>query len=109
MLGLLYIRNTNTLALTDLANGETSPPTLLGANYSVTVTLLRDGTEVAGQTWPQALSYQGAPGYFSGRLSHQLTLNDGDEVDVLIKAWNDDDGVYGEWNGRVVARVRGER
>jgi len=108
MSDLWFIANTNTVELSELTNDETGE--LLGASYTVRMTMSKDGTEVAGQAWPLVLNYDNsdpAEPKFIGRGSHLLELIDYEEYDVKFEAFNAGDGVYGEWNDVVTARIRG--
>ncbi|MBI3771463.1 MAG: hypothetical protein HY272_01970 [Gammaproteobacteria bacterium] len=103
---LLYIRNTNTIELAQLKNAESGA--LLDGAYTVRATIKSGGVNVSGDSWPVALTYAGANGRFVGRVSHQLVLTDGTEYDLIVEAFSVTDNVYGEWNDKVTAAVRGQ-
>lgn len=89
---VLLIQNDQTIRVNGLQDEVTE--SYLNA-ATVTVTLkAKDGTEVAGETWPLTLSYVAASdGNYIGNLSDELELTAGRTYFVEITA------VSGEWKG----------
>lgn len=108
-MAFLYLRNTNTIVLDELTNEEATPPLLLDGSYTVELTIRFDGTEVAGETWPVTMTYTGTLGKFIARARHDLPLTDQAYYDITVVAHDALGNIYGEWNGRVPAIVRGNQ
>lgn len=99
----IYLDNDNLITLTGLANGadNTSLPAA-----TVSVTLL-DSTEseVAGETWPLAMSSAGG-GTYEATLTKDLTLAANGRYTAKVIATDSGTGLDGQWNVPVIAKTR---
>ena len=106
MSDVLFYQNDNLLELDALTNQRT------GAyinNATVTVTLTDlDDTEVAGETWPLAMSYVAASdGKYRATLKDSLSLTEGQRYKATITADAGTDS-KGVWVVKLLVRKRRE-
>ncbi|TQE92535.1 MAG: hypothetical protein FKY71_19895 [Spiribacter salinus] len=98
----LYVGNDHSISFTgDGALKDQDGNTISGAD--VEMTLLQDGTEVAGETWPVPLSDDGG-GEYSAILSSTVDIQDRQRYVLRIEA--EAGGTIARWDQEVLARRR---
>lgn len=105
----LYKDNSTRIELRGLS-AWVSVDTLEYINFAlVTAELLdSDGNQVLGETWPLTLSYEaGSDGNYSGTVSADLVVSNGDILDANIVAVNGAD--RGAWGIPVEVAIRNHR
>lgn len=98
----LYDNNSNVVEWQSLTNSVTSAPDT-GATVAVTI-MDSDGVEVAGETWPKALSHVSA-GTYRAILSEDIAIIPGQRYTLVFTAAGSG-GAAGE---RVVVAVAEKR
>jgi hypothetical protein len=103
-MAIIYITNDNVIELDELKNVVDG---IYQNSATVIVTLTdADGAEVAGETWPLAMSYvSGSNGTYRANLADTLTLTNGGRYDATVTA---DAGANGlaTWTEELIARER---
>ena len=88
-----FIANTNVLQLEGLKNSRTGE---FINDADVEVTIKRAGAEIAGETWPLAMSYVAdSDGDYVAILSHELPFTRADHIAIIDANGGDD--LIGHW------------